>query len=80
MNDIVDRLRQPCLDVSRHLAIEAADEIVRLRGVLRTSALIIEALCRAHETLRVHNGDLPNTSHSVNDGRDFLAALKEGKS
>jgi hypothetical protein len=37
---------------------------------------VIDALCRAHETLRVHHGDLPNTSHAVADGRDFLAALK----
>lgn len=42
MSDIVERLRQPCLDVSRHLAIEAADEIVRLRAenvALRQAAL-----------------------------------------
>jgi hypothetical protein len=47
-----------------------------LRDALRKAELVIDALCRAHETLRVHHGDLPNTSHAVADGRDFLAALK----
>jgi hypothetical protein len=44
---------------------------------LREAVEIIKALCRAHETLRVHYGDLPNTSHAVNDGLDFLATMEK---
>jgi hypothetical protein len=82
-----DRLRETMADAyggnpanwpsTRIAALEAERD--RLRDDIRKAALIIDALCRAHETLRVHHGELRDTSHSVNDGRAFLAVLKGDK-